>query len=233
MRQSGRDGVLVGRNIILQHRVGDLGELERLSAANIEKYAEKVGAEYRLLRGNVFRSHLSPPCQKVFMLDESFDEYDDVLIIDLDAFTRKGMQDDIFDPAITGVGRHIDVQDGLVRKLSYMYPHLGDIRYPYWGGSIQKMSRELRQILRVHIREDEIIWFHDHFQDEGIMHRLAILAKIDVAYLDGSVWNVSSFDPLENAATIHIRPRTMIDGEKVPRPKIETYPELVATGWIA
>ena len=222
----------MGRNIILQHRVGDLGELERLSAVNIEKYAEKVGAEYRLLRGNVFRSHLSPPCQKVFMLDESFDEYDDVLIIDLDAFTRKGMQDDIFDPTITGVGRHIDVQEGLVKKLSYMYPHLGDTRYPYWGGSIQKMSRELRQILRVHIREDEIIWFNDQFQDEGIMHRLAVLAKIQVDYLDAR-WNASSFESdLENAATIHIRPRTMIDGEKVPRPKIENYRELVEKGLI-
>jgi len=221
------------KNIILQHWTGKMGELEERSSINICKYAVKVGAEYRLLRGNVFRPHLSAPCQKVFMLDESFDEYDDVVMLDLDVFTRKGTQGDIFDPAITGIGRHAEVQDRLVKKLRYMYPHLGDPRYPYWGGSIHKISRDIRQRLRQHIREDEIIWFNDNFHDEGIMHRLAVRAKLDVTYLDAMVWNAGSFEPwLEDATTIHIRPRKLVDGKKVMCDKMTNYLDLVDRGLI-
>ncbi len=42
------------KKIILQHWTGEMYELGTLSSANISKYATKVGAEDKLLRGDVF-----------------------------------------------------------------------------------------------------------------------------------------------------------------------------------
>ena len=42
-------------NIILQHFDGKLRELDKLSMANIQEYAELVGAEYRLIEGKAPR----------------------------------------------------------------------------------------------------------------------------------------------------------------------------------
>ena len=71
-------------NIILQHFDGELRELDKLSVENIKKYAEMVNADYELVTGKPFRKHLTSPCQKVFMLDEKWDKYDDVLMLDLE-----------------------------------------------------------------------------------------------------------------------------------------------------
>ena len=120
------------KNIILQHWTGDMNELTERSVDNISKYAEKVGAEHRLLRGNVFRDFLSPPCQKIYMLDEEFDEYDDVVMLDPDMFTRKGMEHNIFDKSITGIGKVTEIQERLVKSMVRQHPRLADARYPYW-----------------------------------------------------------------------------------------------------
>ena len=71
------------QNIILQHFDGKLRPLDELSKANIEEYAKMVGADYELVTGKPFRSHLTAPCQKVYMLDEKYDEYDQVLMLDI------------------------------------------------------------------------------------------------------------------------------------------------------
>ena len=77
------------KNILLQHWAGDMDELTRLSVSNISKYAKHCDAEYRLLEGMLFNPKLSPQCQKLFMLDPLFDEYDMVVMVDADMFTRK------------------------------------------------------------------------------------------------------------------------------------------------
>ena len=66
----------MNKNIILQHWTGELNELCKLSSKNISSYAAIIGADYKLLRGNLFRENLSTPCQKVYMLDAVFDDYD-------------------------------------------------------------------------------------------------------------------------------------------------------------
>jgi len=80
-------------NIILQHFDGNLRPLDELSIENIKAYAKMVGAEYELIRGKPFREHLTSPCQKVYMIDERYDIYDDVLMLDIDMFAPKGMTD--------------------------------------------------------------------------------------------------------------------------------------------
>ena len=39
------------KNLILQHFDGELRELDKLSMANIQEYADMVGADYRLITG--------------------------------------------------------------------------------------------------------------------------------------------------------------------------------------
>lgn len=224
------------KNIILQHWTGPLGELEERSKANIEEYAKFCGADYRLIQGNVFRKHLSTPCQKMIMLDSQFDEYDTVVMMDIDMFTRKGMTKNIFTDD-TGVGRHYGIQPSLRKKLCNRFPLLGDERYPYWGGSIYRLEKEVRQQLRVHMIDWEMDHFNNNYEDEGIMHRLAVRADFteEGAYLDDDKWNRSSFEEnVSDGYIIHVR-RKMKNTPGRPSPKqdkILNYGKLVERGII-
>ena len=219
------------KNIILQHWTGELGELELLSSANIKKYAESLGADYRMLRGQVFREHLTPPCQKIYMLDEEFDEYDVVVMLDPDMFTRAGMKDNIFEE--TGIGKTTGIQNRLLRSMKRAHKNLADLEYPYWGGAIYRLTLEMRQSLREYICEEDMLPLSKayHFEDEGIMHRLASLAKMkDGNSLDGK-WCCNSFDRnVSRASLIHIRTKITPNGHK--RTKIENYMNLVERGII-
>ena len=224
------------KNIILQHWTGPLGELEERSKANIEEYAKFCGADYRLIQGNVFRKHLSTPCQKMIMLDSQFDEYDTVVMMDIDMFTRRGMTKNIFTDD-TGVGRHYGIQPSLRKKLCNRFPLLGDERYPYWGGSIYRLEKEVRQQLRVHMIDWEMDHFNNNYEDEGIMHRLAVRADFteEGAYLDDDKWNRSSFEEnVSDGYIIHVR-RKMKNTPGRPSPKqdkIINYRNLVDKGII-
>ena len=222
------------KNILLQHYTGEMGELENLSVANMTAYAFQCNADYRLLRGNVFRSWLTPPCQKIYMLDEIFDEYDMVIMVDIDMFIRKGLIENIFTD-VEGVGLFTDFTSKVFKKLRKKIPKLTNPDYPYWGGAIYRLDRNLRQRLRQHIHEDEIMQFDNHFQDEGIMHRLATLAKVEKSRIDEK-WCYGSYLPNpENAAMIHVRTKITPDtifrrGKK--REKIKNYESLKDQGII-
>lgn len=215
------------KGIILQHYNGKMGELEKLSSENMQQYAEKCGVEYKLLRG-ILKPGLSNQSQKIAMLDEEWDEYDVVVMMDIDMFTRRGQERNIFTEE-TGIGRNYGIQPKLVKSLERKFPFLADKRYAYWGGSIYRTTREIRQLLRSNFRMNEAVQFSNNFNDEGIMHRLAVLAEIKndrKYYLDGQQWNYSSFDEgVENAEIIHIRPKRVQGGKKYP--KIENYNYLV------
>lgn len=222
------------KTIILQHWSGNLGELEKLSTENIKAYADFCGADYRLLKGSVLDARLAPQSQKVYAFNEEFDEYDIVVMMDADMFTRKGMTKNIFTDE-KGIGRHYKVQPHLVQSLARRYPLLGDANYPYIGGSIYRLEREIRQKLRPHFHLNEMIQFNNTYHDEGIIHRAFVLAKMKATadtYLDRQQWNCSSFDEdeIHDANIIHIRPKVKPGGPK--RPKIENYRSLVERGII-
>jgi hypothetical protein len=109
-------------NIILQHFDGELRELDYLSIKNIKQYAQMVGAEYELVKGKPFNKNLTAPCQKVYMINQVFDAYDNVLMLDIDMFAPKGMTENIFD--LPGVGLYHTVQQRLHRQLVVIYPML-------------------------------------------------------------------------------------------------------------
>ena len=221
-------------NIILQHFDGELRQLDKLSMANIQAYAEMVGAEYRLIRGKPFRKHLTAPCQKVYMIDEEFDEYDQVLMLDIDMFAPKGMTTDVFKES--GIGLYAETQQMLHRKLVNQYGFIGDMAKPYWGGAIYKMDRGLRKKLRSGLGRSET-WMEYynkqyHFEDEGIFHTLVTFSSAYIKesdrYLDRK-WCQCSFLPNpEKAGFIHIRTKVTPQGPK--REKMENYLDLVDRG---
>ena len=220
-------------NIILQHFDGDLRPLDEKSVENIMAYADMVGAEYRLIRGKPFRKHLTSPCQKVHMLHKEFDEYDQVLMLDIDMFAPKGMTENIFD--LQGVGLYADTQKMLHRKIAAQYPMIASLSVPYWGGAIYKMDKTMRITLRQHLDGNEG-WMNNynklyHFEDEGIMHTLAYKQglKCEDKYILEQKWCQCSFLPNpENAGFIHVRTKITPTGPK--REKIENYNELVSKG---
>lgn len=191
-----------------------------------------VGAEYKLIIGKPFNKNLTSPCQKVYMIDKEFDAYNNVLMLDIDMFAPKGMTENIFD--LPGVGLYHTVQQRLHRQLVELYPMLGNVNAPYWGGAIYKMDRNLRQKLRggLNTNQSWMLKFNKlyHFEDEGIMHVLANRAgvKSEGTYLDPK-WCQCSFLPNpEKAGFIHIRTKITPQGPK--REKIENYQTLVDKG---
>tara|TARA_R100000773_G_scaffold41064_1_gene37398 strand:+ start:261 stop:929 length:669 start_codon:yes stop_codon:yes gene_type:complete len=219
-------------NIILQHFDGELRELDKLSIDNIRNYADMVGAEYQLITGKPFRKHLTSPCQKVYMLDKCWDKYEDVLMLDIDMFAPKNMNENVFN--YSGVGLYEDVQKRLHRSLINHYPLQSSLIHPYWGGAIYKLSLSLREKLRAGLGGNET-WMNNynklyHFEDEGIIHTLACKARLNNR---GTTlhrkWCQCSFLPNpELAGFIHVRTKITPQGPK--REKIENYNELVEKG---
>ena len=216
-------------NIILQHFDGKLRPLDELSKTNIEAYAKMVGADYELVTGKPFRSHLTSPCQKVYMLDERYDKYNQVLMLDIDMFAPIGLKENVFD--LQGVGLYADTQSMLHRKIAATNPMFASLKAAYWGGAIYKMDRPMRQKLRRHFGGDES-WMNPYnklyqFEDEGIMHTLAMLSNYrhnPEMYLDRK-WCQCSFLPNpEKAGFIHVRTKITPQGPK--REKMENWQEL-------
>tara|TARA_R110000822_G_scaffold101565_3_gene227766 strand:- start:8338 stop:9063 length:726 start_codon:yes stop_codon:yes gene_type:complete len=237
------------KNIILQHFDGELRELDKLSMANIQEYAKLVDADYKLVTGKPFSKYLTSPCQKIHMLAEEFDDYDDVLMIDIDMFTPRGMTVNVFKEA--GIGLYGDTQQRLHRELVARYPMLASSIHPYWGGAIYKLSKDMRVQLRSALtyntawvsnynkhkwyEDKETSWMsnynkHMWYEDEGIIHTLAVKSNFrpQEPYLNVK-WCQCSFLPNpEKAGFIHIRTKVAPEGPK--RAKIENYQALVDQG---
>lgn len=223
-------------NIILQHYTGELGELEEASVANMQQYAASVGAEYELVRGNLFNPGFTTPIQKLYMLDSVWDEYDTVVMLDIDMFAPKDMTENVFD--VPGVGLHEQTQTRLHQKLCNTYPLISSAMYPYWGGAIYKLDRDARQQLRSPLEAGDVSWMQNynkryHWGDEGIMHTLAMKSGYNPPdrYMDKK-WCQCSFLPNpENAGFIHVRTKITPQGPK--REKIENLRALQEQGIIA
>ena len=57
---------------------------------------KQCNAEYELIEGNQFRSMVISARQKLIMLDERFDKYEDVCMVDMDMFVVKNIKNNIF-----------------------------------------------------------------------------------------------------------------------------------------
>lgn len=213
-------------NIILQHYTGELKPIHHKSIENIESYANSIGAEYKFLEGDVFQPGLRPPLQKVYLIDKVFDNYDTVVMVDIDMFAVKGLKENIFD--IPGMGLYGDIQRKLHYRIAREYPLLASLFHPYWGGAIYKFDLETRKKLRAGLIGDTS-WIQNyqpkhHYGDEGIMHTLACKAKLPLSNYISNLWCYDNYLPnLEKAKMIHIR-------EKPIRDKLANYEILVQKG---
>ena len=223
----------MNKNILLQHFDGKLRPLDKLSMKNMQAYAKTHGADYELVTGRPFRPQLTGACQKVFMLDEKYDKYDKVLMVDIDMFAPISCTENVF--METGVGLYAETQQMLHRKITHHAPMFASQKHAYWGGAIYLMGKPLRQQLRRHLGGDES-WMLPYnkayqFEDEGIMHTLAMLSGVRHTreqYLDRK-WCQCSFLPNpEKAGFIHVRTKITPQGPK--REKMENYRALVDSG---
>ena len=217
------------RNIILQHFTGKLRTLDKLSVENISAYAERIGVEYQFVEGQVFREHLTPPCQKVHILDEKWDEYDDVLMLDIDMFVTRNLRLNVFKEE--GVGLFADVQKGLKNRL-VKHGRI-ESKSAYFGGAIYKLTKQQRQSLRDGIPEDNS-WMDPYneayqFEDEGIMSELFHRTDTQWSNLDQK-WCQDSYIPEHKAGMIHVRTKIKPEGPK--REKIENFYDLQMRGVI-
>ena len=217
------------RNIILQHFTGKLRTLDKLSVENISAYAERIGVEYQFVEGQVFREHLTPPCQKVHILDEKWDEYDDVLMLDIDMFVTRNLRLNVFKEE--GVGLFADVQKGLKNRL-VKHGRI-ESKSAYFGGAIYKLTKQQRQSLRDGIPEDNS-WMDPYneayqFEDEGIMSELFHRTDTQWSNLDQK-WCQDSYIPEHKAGMIHVRTKIKPEGPK--REKIDNFYDLQMRGVI-
>ena len=217
-------------NIILQHFNGDLRPLDKASIANIKEYAKRIGADYELITGRPFRKHLTDPCQKVYMIDEKWDEYDDVLMLDIDMFATKNCPN-VFEAI--GCGLYNPIQQRLHERLAQTSK--GVRTAPYWGGAIYKFSKFRRQTLRHGLggNEDWMEHFNQpyHYEDEGIIHHLSQSA--DLMFTKDDImdprWCYDNYLPNPAGAfMIHVRTKIAPQGPK--REKYENYMGLVEQG---
>ena len=217
------------RNIILQHFTGKLRPLDKLSVENISAYAERIGVEYQFVEGQVFREHLTPPCQKVHILDEKWDEYDDVLMLDIDMFVTRNLRLNVFKEE--GVGLFADVQKGLKNRL-VKHGRI-ESESAYFGGAIYKLTKQQRQSLRDGIPEDDS-WMDPYneayqFEDEGIMSELFHRTDTQWSNLDQK-WCQDSYIPEHKAGMVHVRTKIKPEGPK--REKIDNFYDLQMRGVI-
>ena len=215
-------------NLILQHYSGTTDELSKLSVENIKAYANSINAKHRLMLGNIFNPSLSACSQKLIMLDEQFDKYDIVVMLDTDMFART--TESVFDAS--GMGRHTVIQSELVEKISARRPDLANKNAPYWGGAVYKFDKETRKQLRSAMPDLLTLRQLDSMlKDESIMHYLAWKSNLlvtDQTYFSGKCggeeWDMNSFDKPSEGNIIHVRPKWTLTGPKAT--KLEIYKDL-------
>ena len=172
----------------------------------------------------------------MFMLDKTFDRYDYVLMLDADVFFSRNIKINVFTDA-NGIGCRTQCHIHHRAKLSHVGPEFGNTNVPYWGGSIWRLDRKIRQDLRKHLNGVDLSIYCNYAQyheDEGLMHRLAIcegLKENRSMYMD-KLWNVGNyFRNVRQAHSIHIRKKSN-DNPKIIRTKLENYHDLVKKGII-
>jgi len=214
-------------DIILQHFTGTLRPLDELSIENIKAYAKRINVDYQFVEGQVFRRHLTPPCQKAFILNEKWDDYENVLMLDIDMFVTKDLQENVFD--FEGVGFFGETQKRLKNQLIANGRIMSSDGY--WSGAFYKLNKSQRIRLRNAIPSNDS-WMNlynrpYHFEDEGIISELFSITRTPWKNMEPR-WQQDSYLPPSSPGMVHVRTKITPKGPK--REKIENYRALVEEG---
>jgi lipopolysaccharide biosynthesis glycosyltransferase len=126
------------RNLIYQYWYGVQPFYAMASSVNIKAYADLVGADYRcdinkpfIVGSNVEFMNCLRPIQ-----DPAFDEYDNVLFLDMDIFATENAQDNIFDVSVDGVGMVQEVLQPDLRQKSSS--RINGVNDKIWAAAVKK-----------------------------------------------------------------------------------------------
>lgn len=132
-------------NIILQHWNGPLPEWARLAKKTIELYAEKIGCNYELVTGYPLGKALGPNPQKLVYITEEYDQYDKVLMLDMDVIATNVFEN-AFDRPEIGV-LHDRAMKGTSRTPGSA-PELFTIGMPIFFGNYIMTNKDQRVAMR-------------------------------------------------------------------------------------
>lgn len=163
-------------NIILQHWVGDLPPWATLARETMQRYASAIGADYELVQGYPVGPQHGPYSQKLHYLNEKYDKYDQVLMIDMDTVATR-QYDNVFDRPEIGVLHDRAMQGPFAKKLSRTpqgAPNLFKLGEFLFFGNFIKLRTDQRVVLRNHLDWELFAReIHDHYAgDEIILHYL-------------------------------------------------------------
>ncbi len=170
------------KNIILQHWVGAKPSWAVLAEKTMRLYASKIGADYELVTGYPLGEKHGPYTQKLIHLDEKYDAYDQVLMLDMDTIATN-VNANVFDRPEIGVLHDRAMQGPYARMISRTplgAPGLYKLGSHVFFGNFIKLKTEQRKELRKHLDWDLFAReVKDQYAgDEIILHYL--LHKSDI-----------------------------------------------------
>lgn len=204
----------------------------KLGSNSASRYAKHCGAEYILSHDRYFK-HLDPRLDSLRLFyDESFDEYDNILCLDLDMLvaTKENVFeiefDDIamvhelgvhtrqkrwlskvmdvpgYERGIIAYGKRLFGEDWMFPK-SKLYPR-EDFRY--LNGGFQLWSKEGRQKARKHFKSVDDYYLHTRYTEQMYINLQLSQPIFNVTELDSS-WNrLSSLQRLDGKINHYIGP---------------------------
>lgn len=135
-------------NIILQHWNGPLPEWAKYAKNSVENYARTIGCEYELVTGHPLGEGLGPNPQKLVYIQEKYDKYDKVLMIDMDMIATKHPKWNPFDRPEIGV-LHDRAMKGKSRTPASA-PDLYTLGMPIFFGNYIMTTKFQRMEMRKH-----------------------------------------------------------------------------------
>lgn len=186
--------------LIFQYWFGEPSPLAEASMQNMERYASAIGVEHRRIEGKPVGEHLCEEIQKGVLFDTMFDEYEEVLELDCDVFSRATA--DVFQ--VKGVGL---IGGWMNRPKQPATNPKCRWDFPYFNGGFLKMNRDLRIALRKHLTSELFECFNSRKSGgvEMLVHTLLVRAGLKPAGIPKE-WNYyAHLRHPETAHFIHIR----------------------------
>ena len=108
------------RNLIYQYWHGQMPYYAKASSVLISEYAETVGAEYRCDVNQPFFKGANANYMNCLrpIFDPAFEDYDNVLFLDMDIFPVQGVQENIFEQGFEGVAMAREPLQPMLRENS-------------------------------------------------------------------------------------------------------------------
>ena len=132
------------RNLIYQVWAGEMRPAGRYSEKLFRQYADSIGAEYRLdINPNIASQYVSGDDSKYFewlnpIVDDSFLEYDNVCVLDLDIFPVNNLKENIFEESIKNFGICTEPFQGKYRQSTRIRGGISKSSDERWASEVKK-----------------------------------------------------------------------------------------------